>query len=111
MTKKQWKEFCSRYTYLVVAVVCIQIYITQAVEVGSRNAVVMIMNKIGDSDLSSIINNDGDTLLHTAAASSSNKKDAMEFLLSLDPDLLETENREQRTPLHVAAYGNIFSMN
>ena len=75
---------------------------------GSKDAVAMIMNKIGDSDLSSIINIDGDTLLHTAAASSSNKKDAMEFLLSLDPDLLETENREQRTPLHVAAYGNIF---
>ena len=79
---------------------------------GSKDAVTMIMNKIGDSDeLSSIINNDGDTLLHAAAASSSNKEDVMEFLLSLDPDLLETENRKQRTPLHVAAYGNIFSMN
>ena len=68
----------------------------------------MIMNKLGDYELSSIINSDGDTLLHAAAASGSNKEDVMEFLLSLEPDLLETENRKQRTPLHVAAYGNIF---
>ena len=87
---------------------CIQIYINQAAEVGSKDAVTMIMNKLGDSELSSIINSDGDTLLHAAAASRNNKEDVMEFLLSLDPDLLETENRKQRTPLHVAAYGSIF---
>ena len=54
------------------------------------------------------ISSDGDTLLHAAAASRNNKEDVMEFLLSLDPDLLETENRKHRTPLHVAAYGIIF---
>ena len=56
-------------------------------------------------DLTSITESGGDTVLHVAARSQSTRsEEVINILLSKEPRLLENENEQMRTPLHVAAY-------
>ena len=57
-------------------------------------------------NLSTITNHQGDSLLHVAARSSSpSSQFVMTLLIERELKLLELENKDKRTPLHVAAYG------
>ena len=56
-------------------------------------------------DLASLTESGGDTVLHVAARSQSKwSEEVINLLLSKEPQLLETENEQMRTPLHVTAY-------
>ena len=80
----------------------------QTAERGSANSVIFIINKLEADfkiDLTSITESGGDTVLHVAARSHSRRsEEVINLLLSKEPRLLETENEQMRTPLHVAAY-------
>ena len=57
-------------------------------------------------DLTNLTNGQGDTLLHMAARSESTSSvSIMKLLLQREPQLLEIENGDMRTPLHSAAFG------
>ena len=59
-------------------------------------------------NLSTITNDQGDSLLHVAARSSSpSSESVMTLLIERELKLLELENKDKRTPLHVAAYGKL----
>ena len=80
----------------------------QAAERGSANSVNFIIDKLEAAfkiDLTSLTESGGDTVLHVAARSQSKRsEEVINLLLSKEPHLLETENEQMRTPLHVAAY-------
>ena len=80
----------------------------QAAEKGSANSVIFIIDKLEAAfkiDLTTITESGGDTVLHVAARSHSRRsEEVINLLLSKEPRLLETENEQMRTPLHVAAY-------
>ena len=81
----------------------------QAAERGSANSIIFIIDKLEEDafkiDLTSIIENGGDTVLHVAARSHSRRsEEVINLLLSKEPRLLENKNEQMRTPLHVAAY-------
>ena len=81
----------------------------QAAERGSANSVIFIIDKLEEAafkiDLTSLTESGGDTVLHVAARSHSRRsEEVINLLLSKDHRLLETENEQMRTPLHVAAY-------
>ena len=60
-------------------------------------------------NLSTITNDQGDSLLHVAARSSSpSSESVMTLLIERELKLLELENKDKRTPLHVAAYGKLY---
>ena len=80
----------------------------QAAERGSGKSVIFIIDKLEaafEIDLTSITESGGDTVLHVAARSHSKwSEEVINILLSKEPRLLENENEQMRTPLHVAAY-------
>ena len=86
-------------------------FLLQAANVGSPEAVKIILDKLEavsiSVNLSRVINSLGNTALHEAAISSSKySEDIMELLILKEFRLLEIENDDWRTPLHMAAYGN-----
>ena len=85
-----------------------ELYILQAAKRGSGNSVIFIIDKLEAAfkvDLTSITESGGDTVLHVAARSHSRRsEEVINTLLSKEPHLLEKENEQMRTPLHVAAY-------
>ena len=86
-------------------------FLLKAAKIGSPESVRTILDKIEAvgclSELSKVTNNLGSTALHEAAVSrSKHAEEIMEQLIMKEPGLLEIENMDGRTPLHVAAYGN-----
>ena len=82
---------------------------SQAAELGSADSVKLILDKLETTckivDLTSMSESGGDTVLHVAARSHSRRsEEVINTLLSKEPHLLEKENEQMRTPLHVAAY-------
>ena len=85
-------------------------FLLKATKTGSPAAVRIILDKMEAvgclSELSKVTNNLGNTVLHEAAVSrSQHSEKVMEMLIKKEPGLLEIENKDGRTPLHVAAYG------
>ena len=80
----------------------------QAAERGSANSVIFIIEKLKAAfqiDLTTITESGGDTVLHVAARSHSKwSEEVINVLLAKEPHLLEIENEQMRTPLHMAAY-------
>ena len=85
-------------------------FILMAANIGSPGSVNIILNEMerfGISNLTKVTNRQGNTSFHEAAISGSKySEDIMELLISLESQLLETENEDLRTPLHLAAHGN-----
>ena len=78
--------------------------------IGSPNSVQTIMDQIDElgnsTKLAKFTNKLGNTALHEAAISGSKcSEDIMALLISKESQLLEIENEDLRTPLHLAAYG------
>ena len=82
-------------------------FLLKAANIGSPNSVQTIMDQIGNSTkLAKLTNKLGNTALHEAAISDSKySEDIMALLISKESQLLEIENEDLRTPLHLAAYG------
>ena len=84
-------------------------FLIKAAKTGSPEAVRIIldqMESVGCSELTKVTNNLGNTALHEAAGSrSKHSEGVMELLIMKDSGLLESENQDGRTPLHLAAYG------
>ena len=84
-------------------------FLIKAAKTGSPEAVRIILDKmesVGCSELTKVTNNLGNTALHEAAGSrSKHSEGVMELLIMKDSGLLESENQDGRTPLHLAAYG------
>ena len=85
-------------------------FLLKAAKTGSPAAVRIILDKMEVvgclSELSKVTNNLGNTALHEAAVSrSQHSEEVMKMLIKKEPGLLEIENKDGRTPLHVAAYG------
>ena len=84
-------------------------FLLKAAKTGSPEAVKVILDKmksVGCSELTKVTNNLGNTALHEAAGSrSKHSEDIMDLLIMNDSGLLEIENEDRRTPLHLAAYG------
>ena len=85
-------------------------FILMAANIGSPESVNIILNEMerfGISNLTKVTNRQGNTSFHEAAISGSKySEDIMELLISLESQLLEIENEDLRTPLHLAAHGN-----
>ena len=86
-------------------------FILMAANIGSPESVNIILNEMErfgiSSNLTKVTNRQGNTSFHEAAISGSKySEDIMELLISLESQLLEIENEDLRTPLHLAAYGN-----
>ena len=86
-------------------------FFLKAAHIGSPKSVDIILNKIEGhhiySNLTKVTNNQGNTALHEAAISASKYcEDNIDLLISKEPQLLEIENKDLRTPLHLAAHGN-----
>ena len=82
----------------------------RAANIGSPNSVQSIMDQIDElgnsTKLAKFTNKLGNTALHEAAISGSKcSEDIMALLISKESQLLEIENEDLRTPLHLAAYG------
>ena len=87
-------------------------FLLKAANIGSPNSVQTIMHqidKLGNGNftkLAKFTNKLGNTALHEAAISGSKfSEDIMALLISKESQLLEIENENLRTPLHLAAYG------
>ena len=99
---EQWLDDGSRGT--------IWNFLLKAAKMGSPGAVRIILDKMEAvgclSELTKVTNNLGSTALHEAAVSrSKHSEEIMEQLITKEPGLLEIENMDGRTPLHLAAYG------
>ena len=87
-------------------------FLLKAANIGSPNSVQTIMHqidKLGNGNftkLAKFTNKLGNTALHEAAISDTKfSEDIMALLISKESQLLEIENEDLRTPLHLAAYG------
>ena len=85
-------------------------FLLKAANIGSPNSVQTIMDQIDEvgnsTKLAKFTNKLGNTALHEAAISDSKySEDIMALLISKESQLLEIENEDLRTPLHLAAYG------
>ena len=81
----------------------------RAANIGSPNSVQSIMDQIDElgnsTKLAKFTNKFGNTALHEVAISGSKcSEDIMALLISKESQLLEIENEDLRTPLHLAAY-------
>ena len=85
-------------------------FLLKAANIGSTNSVQTIIHEIEKLDnstkMAKFTNKLGNTALHEAAISDSKfSEDIMALLISKESQLLEIENKDLRTPLHLAAYG------
>ena len=85
-------------------------FLLKAANIGSLNLVQTIIHEIDKLDngtkLAKFTNKLGNTALHEAAISGSKfSEDIMELLITKEFKLLEFENEDLRTPLHLAAHG------
>ena len=85
-------------------------FLLKAAYIGSPSSVQTIMHQIDElgnsNNLAKFTNKLGNTALHEAAISGSKfSEDIMALLISKESQLLEIENEDLRTPLHLAAYG------
>ena len=85
-------------------------FLLKAAKIGSPSSVQTIMHQIDElgnsTKLATFTNKLGNTALHEAAISGSKfSEDIMALLISKESQLLEIENEDLRTPLHLAAYG------
>ena len=85
-------------------------FLLKAAYMGSPSSVQTIMHQIDElgnsTNLAKFTNKLGNTALHEAAISGSKfSEDIMALLISKESQLLEIENEDLRTPLHLAAYG------
>ena len=88
----------------------IGLFLLKAANIGSLNLVQTIIHEIdklnNDTKLAKFTNKLGNTALHEAAISGSKfSEDIMELLITKEFQLLEFENEDLRTPLHLAAHG------
>lgn len=91
-------------------------FLLKAANIGSPNSVQTIIHEIDQlgscTKLSKFTNKLGNTALHEAAISGSNfSEDIMDLLISKESQLLEIENEDLRTPLHLAAHGMFCNVN
>ena len=85
-------------------------FLLKAANFGSTNSVQAIIHEIEKLDnntkMAKFTNKLGNTALHEAAISGSKfSEDIMELLITKEFQLLEIENEDLRTPLHLAAHG------
>ena len=85
-------------------------FLLKAANIGSPNSVLTIIHEIdkleNGTKLAKFTNKLGNTALHEAAISGSKcSEDIMELLITKEFQLLEIENEDLRTPLHLAAHG------
>ena len=90
-------------------------FILMAANIGSPESVCIILTELEGFDiyakLTKVTNNQGNTALHEAAISASKYfEDNIDLLISKEPQLLEKENKDLRTPLHLAAHGNYYDL-
>ena len=123
------KEFISEYgevnnqehdTELVISSCIIyqetlESLLLKAANIGSPESVCIILTELEGFDiyakLTKVTNNQGNTALHEAAISASKYfEDNIDLLISKEPQLLEKENKDLRTPLHLAAHGNYYDL-
>ena len=88
----------------------IGLFLLKAANIGSPNSVQTIIHEIDElgscTKLAKFTNKLGNTALHEAAISGSKFcEDIMDLLISKESQLLEIENEDLRTPLHLAAHG------
>ena len=85
-------------------------FLLKAANIGSTNLVQTIIHEIEKLDnstkMAKFTNKLGNTALHEAAISGSKfSEDIMDLLITKEFQLLEIENEDLRTPLHLAAHG------
>ncbi len=85
-------------------------FLLKAAYIGTPNSVQTIIHEIDElgscTKLAKFTNKLGNTALHEAAISGSKFcEDIMDLLISKESQLLEIENEDLRTPLHLAAHG------
>ena len=90
-------------------------FLLKAANIGTPKSVQIIIDEIDElgsfTKLSKFTNKLGNTALHEAAISGSKFcEEIMDLLISKESQLLEIENEDLRTPLHLAAHG-VFQLN